>query len=150
VEALTDGMEQAAYQYFDKIDELGGMVQAIEQNYPQREIADASFRLQQEIEQGERIVVGVNRYQQPDDPGLEILKIPPELERKQIGRVQAVRAGRDGAAAERALAQLREAAASNRNLMEPLLDCARAHCTEGEIVESLQRVYGTYTETPVF
>jgi methylmalonyl-CoA mutase N-terminal domain/subunit len=64
--------------------------------------------------------------------------------------VQAVRAGRDGAAAERALAQLREAAASNRNLMEPLLDCARAHCTEGEIVESLQRVHGTYTETPVF
>jgi methylmalonyl-CoA mutase, N-terminal domain len=150
VEALTDRMEEAAYAYFAKIDELGGMVAAIEQNYPQREIAEASFRLQEEIERGERIVVGVNRYQQQDGRELEILRIPPELERKQIGRVQAVKASRDGAAAETALTELRESAAAGRNLMEPLLDCARAHCTEGEIVESLQRVYGTYTETPVF
>jgi methylmalonyl-CoA mutase N-terminal domain/subunit len=150
VEALTDRMEQAAYEYFQRIDELGGMVEAIKQNYPQREIADASFRLQREIERGERIVVGVNRYQQAEERPLSILKIPPELERKQIDRVRAIRAGRDAAAAERALNQLREAAASERNLMEPLLDAARAHCTEGEIVESLQRVFGTYTETPVF
>jgi methylmalonyl-CoA mutase N-terminal domain/subunit len=150
VEALTDRMEEAAYAYFAKIDELGGMVDAIEQNYPQREIAEASFRLQEEIERGERIVVGVNRYQQHDERQLEILRIPPELERKQIGRVQAVRARREGGAAEQALSELRDAAAAGRNLMEPLLDCARAHCSEGEIVESLQRVYGTYTETPVF
>jgi methylmalonyl-CoA mutase N-terminal domain/subunit len=150
VEALTDRMEQAAYEYFQRIDELGGMVEAIKQNYPQREIADASFRLQREIERGERIVVGVNRYQQAEERPLSILRIPPELERKQIDRVRAIRAGRDAAAAERALNQLREAAASERNLMEPLLDAARAHCTEGEIVESLQRVFGTYTETPVF
>ena len=150
VEALTDRMEEAAYQYFEKIDELGGMVRAIEQNYPQREIADASFRLQQEIERGQRVIVGVNRYQQHDEQGLEILRIPPELERKQIGRVQAVRASRDGEAAEQALTELRDSAAAGRNLMEPLLDCARAHCTEGEIIQSLQRVYGTYTETPVF
>jgi methylmalonyl-CoA mutase, N-terminal domain len=150
VEALTDRMEEAAYAYFAKVDELGGMVEAIKQNYPQREIADASFRLQQEIEAGQRIVVGVNRYQQHDERQLEILRIPAELERKQIGRVQAVRARRDGEAAESALAELRDAAANDRNLMEPLLDCARAHCTEGEIVQSLQRVFGTYTETPVF
>jgi methylmalonyl-CoA mutase N-terminal domain/subunit len=150
VEALTDRMEDAAYAYFSKIDELGGMVAAIEQNYPQREIAEASFRLQEEIERGKRIVVGVNRYEQAEEPPLEILRIPPELERKQIGRVRALRGGRDGAAAEAALAELRESAAAGRNLMEPLLDCARAHCTEGEIVESLQRVHGTYTETPVF
>jgi methylmalonyl-CoA mutase N-terminal domain/subunit len=150
VEALTDRMEQAAYAYFAKIDELGGMVAAIEQSYPQREIAEASFRLQEEIERGQRIVVGVNRYQQHDERQLEILRIPPELERKQIGRVEAVRAGRDAAAAEAALAELRDSAAAGRNLMEPLLDCARAHCTEGEIVQSLQRVFGTYTETPVF
>jgi methylmalonyl-CoA mutase N-terminal domain/subunit len=150
VEALTDRMEEAAYAYFAKVDELGGMVEAIKQNYPQREIADASFRLQQEIEAGQRIVVGVNRYQQHDERQLAILRIPAELERKQIGRVQAVRARRDGEAAESALAELRDAAANDRNLMEPLLDCARAHCTEGEIVESLQRVFGTYTETPVF
>jgi methylmalonyl-CoA mutase N-terminal domain/subunit len=150
VEALTDRMEEAAYAYFQKIDELGGMVEAIKQNYPQREIAEASFRLQEEIERGERIIVGVNRYQQLDERQVEILRIPPELERKQIDRVQAVRARRDGEAAEGALADLREAAAADRNLMEPLLDCARAHCSEGEIVESLQRVFGTYTETPVF
>jgi methylmalonyl-CoA mutase N-terminal domain/subunit len=150
VEALTDRMEEAACRYFERIDELGGMVEAIKRNYPQREIADASFRLQQEIERGERVIVGVNRYQQADELDTEILRIPVELERKQIGRVQAVRARRDAGEAERALARLREAAGSERNLMEPLLDAARAHCSEGEIVQSLQRVFGTYTETPVF
>jgi methylmalonyl-CoA mutase N-terminal domain/subunit len=94
--------------------------------------------------------VGVNRYQQEDDRQLAILRIPEELERKQIGRVQAVRARRDSQGVETALAELREAAAGGRNLMEPLLDCARAQASEGEIVESLQRVFGTYTETPVF
>jgi methylmalonyl-CoA mutase, N-terminal domain len=126
------------------------MVDAIKQNFPQREIADASFRLQQEIEAGERVIVGVNRYQQYDQADTDTLKIPVGLERKQIGRVQAVRASRDNAEVEAALTALREAAASDRNLMEPLLDAARAHATEGEIVESLQRVFGTYTETPVF
>jgi methylmalonyl-CoA mutase, N-terminal domain len=150
VEALTDRMEEAAYTYFERIDELGGMVEAIKQNYPQREIADASFRLQQEIERGERVIVGVNRYQQADERDPAILRIPVELERKQIGRVQAIRAQREADKAELALARLREAAASERNLMEPLLDAARAHCSEGEIVESLQRVFGTYRETPVF
>jgi len=150
VEALTDRMEEAAYAYFAKIDELGGMVDAIKQNFPQREIADASFQLQEEIERGERIVVGVNRYQHLDDAQTDILRIPPELERKQIGRVQAVRARRDSEQVEAALSELRDAAESGRNLMDPLLDAARAHASEGEIVESLQRVFGTYTETPVF
>jgi methylmalonyl-CoA mutase N-terminal domain/subunit len=150
VEALTDRMEEAAYAEFRKIDELGGMVEAIKQSYPQREIAEASFRLQEEIERGERVIVGVNRYHQEDERQLEILRIPAELERKQIGRVQAVRAGRDTEAVEATLSELREAAAADRNLMAPLIECARAHATEGEIVQSLQRVFGTYTETPVF
>ena len=96
------------------------------------------------------MIVGVNRYQQAEERQLELLRIPPELERKQIGRTQAVRARRDGDAVESALAELRAAAAADRNLMDPLLDAARAHVTEGEIVESLQQVFGTYTETPVF
>jgi methylmalonyl-CoA mutase, N-terminal domain len=150
VEALTDRMEEAAYEYFRKIDELGGMVEAIKQNYPQREIADASFRFQEEVDEGKRIVVGVNRYQQLDEEPFPILRIAPELERKQIGRVQEVRGRRDAEAVERALGELKAAAAADANLMDPLLDCARAHCTEGEIVESLQTVFGTYTETPVF
>jgi methylmalonyl-CoA mutase N-terminal domain/subunit len=150
IESLTDRIEEAAYAEFRKIDELGGMVEAIKQSYPQREIAEASFRLQEEIERGERVIVGVNRHQQEDDRDLVLLRIPEELERKQIGRVQAVRTRRDPDAVESALTDLREAAAGDRNLMEPLIECARAHATEGEIVQSLQRVFGTYTETPVF
>ena len=150
VEALTDRLEQEAYGYFAKIDELGGMVAAVKQNYPQREIADASFRLQQEIERGERIIVGVNQHIDTDEPPTELHKMTPGLERKQIGRLQAVRARRDSQHVETSLAQLRQAANSQQNLMDPLLDCARAHATEGEIIQSLQQVFGTYTETPVF
>ena len=111
VEALTDRMEEAAYGYFAKIDELGGMVEAIKQNYPQREIADASFRLQEEIERGDRIVVGVNRYRRRTTSTPTLLRIPAELERKQVGRVQAVRASRDG---ERGGAHARGAARGGR------------------------------------
>jgi methylmalonyl-CoA mutase N-terminal domain/subunit len=150
VEALTDRMEEAAYDYFRRIDRLGGMVEAVKQNFPQREIAEASFRHQNEVDAGERVVVGVNRYRVDDEEPIEVHRIDPALERKQIGRLEAVRAARDTDEVERSLAALAEAAASDRNLIEPLLDCARAHASEGEIVESLQRVFGTYTETPVF
>jgi methylmalonyl-CoA mutase N-terminal domain/subunit len=151
VEALTDEIEAQAYGYFARIDELGGMVEAVKRNYPQREIADAAFTLQQEIDAGDRVVVGVNAHTEGDDGVTPTLRIDPALERKQIGRVQAVRARRDGAAVESALAALRIAAAhEDRNLMPNLVDCARAHATEGEIVGALQDVFGTYTETPVF
>jgi methylmalonyl-CoA mutase N-terminal domain/subunit len=150
VEALTDRMEEQAYAYFAKIDELGGMVEAVKRNYPQREIADAAFELQEKIDAGERVVVGVNRYTEGDDGETPILRIDPELERKQIGRVQAVRARRDGAEVERRLAALREAAAGEANLMPLLIECARAHATEGEMVDALQHVWGAYTESPVF
>ena len=151
VESLTDELERQAYAYFARIDELGGMVQAVKQNFPQREIADASFELQTEIDAGRRIVVGVNQHTEGDDAHTPILRIDPTLEAKQIGRVQAVRARRDGAAVERELARLREAAANDgENLMPHLLDAARVHATEGEIVGALQDVFGSYTETPVF
>ncbi len=151
VEALTDRMEQRCYEYFEKIEQLGGMVEAVKRNYPQREIADAAFELQQEIDAGERVVVGVNRYQQEDEAPIPTLRVDPALERKQLDRLQSARARRDGAAVERALAQLREAAThERRNLMDPLLACARANASEGEIIESLQLVFGDYTETPVF
>jgi methylmalonyl-CoA mutase N-terminal domain/subunit len=149
VEALTDRMEAAAYEYFRKIDELGGMVEAIKQNYPQREIADASFQYQAEVDSGKRIVVGVNRYQSEDTP-FPLLRIDPALERKQIDRLASVRSRRRGDEVEEALGRLKEDAAGDANLMDTLLDCARVHASEGEIVESLQAVFGTYTETPVF
>jgi methylmalonyl-CoA mutase N-terminal domain/subunit len=151
VEALTDEMERRAYEYFAKIDELGGMVAAIKDNYPQREIADAAFVLQQEIDAAERVVVGVNRFVAEGEQPIPTLRVDPDLERKQVARLQATRARRDSAAVERTLAQLREAAAKpGENLMDPLIECARALASEGEIIESLQRVFGDYTETPVF
>jgi methylmalonyl-CoA mutase N-terminal domain/subunit len=151
VEALTDEMERRCYEYFAKIEQLGGMVEAVKRNYPQREIADAAFELQQEIDAGERVVVGVNSFVQEDEEPIPTLRVDPALERKQLDRLQAARARRDGAAVERALAHLREAAAhERRNLMEPLLQCARANASEGEMIESLQAVFGAYTETPVF
>ena len=150
IEALTDRIEDAAYDYFARIDELGGMVAAIEQSYPQREIADASFRYQQEVDGRERIVVGVNGFTEGPDESISTLHIDPALERKQIGRLEAVRARRSPEEVEDALERLREAADAGRNLMEPLIECARANASEGEIVESLQRVFGRYTETPVF
>jgi methylmalonyl-CoA mutase N-terminal domain/subunit len=151
VEALTDQLERQAYEYFERIDELGGMVAAVKQNFPQREIADASFALQTEIDAGRRIVVGVNQYVHEDEEQIPILRIDPALERKQIGRVQAVRSRRSSEAVEAALAALRQAAARPReNLMPLLLDAARAHASEGEIVLALQDVWGVYTESPVF
>ena len=150
VEALTDRLEEQAYAYFAKIDELGGMVEAVKQNYPQREIADASYDLQTEIDAGRRILVGVNAYTEGDAGGTALLHIAPELERKQVGRLQAVRAARSAQDVEGALAALRAAAATGANLMPLLLDAARVHASEGEIVLALQDVWGDYRESPVF
>jgi methylmalonyl-CoA mutase, N-terminal domain len=150
VETLTDELEQRAYGYFRTIDELGGMVAAVKRGFPQREIADAAFELQRQYDDGTRKLVGVNSFAEGGDGQIEILRIDPALERKQIGRVQAVRSRRDSAAVENALAAVRERAAGDANLMPALLDAARAHASEGEIVEALQAVWGTYAETPVF
>ncbi len=150
VEKLTDEMEAAAYGYFERIDELGGMVEAIRRNYPQREIADASFTYQQEVDDRERIVVGVNDFVTDDEEPTPILKIDPSLERKQTERLAATRARRDGAAVERALADLKQAATGESNLMPPIIAAARARATEGEMIAVMQEVFGTYTESPVF
>jgi methylmalonyl-CoA mutase, N-terminal domain len=151
VEHLTNELERQAYEYFDRIEKLGGVVQAIRENFFQREIAEASFRYQSEVEAGERVVVGVNRYKLEAEPELEILKIDPSLERKQIDRVQALKARRDTAAAEAALARLKEdAAQEGRNLMPPIVDAARAYVTMGEMCDAFREVWGTWRETPVF
>jgi methylmalonyl-CoA mutase, N-terminal domain len=151
LEQLTNELERQAYDYFERIEELGGVIPAIEQNFQQREIAEASFRYQSEVERGERVVVGVNRYEQDDEQPIELLRIDPALEQKQIERVQAVRASRDSAAAEAALAQLKEdAARDDRNLMEPIMAASRAYVTMGEMCDALREVWGTWRETPVF
>jgi len=151
LEQLTNELERQAYDYFERIEELGGVIPAIEQNFQQREIAEASFRYQSEVERGERVVVGVNRYEQQDEQPIEILRIDPALEQKQIERVQAVRERRDPAAAEAALARLKEDAAhDDRNLMEPIMAASRAYVTMGEMCDALREVWGTWRETPVF
>jgi methylmalonyl-CoA mutase, N-terminal domain len=151
LEQLTNELERQAYDYFERIEELGGVIPAIEQNFQQREIAEASFRYQSEVERGERVVVGVNRYEQDEEQPIEILRIDPALEQKQIERVQAVRERRDSAAAEAALARLKEDAThDDRNLMEPIMDASRAYVTMGEMCDALREVWGTWRETPVF
>src|SRR5579859_1197388 len=143
VEALTDRLEAQAYEYFAKIDELGGMVEAVKRGYPQREIADAAFRYQQELESGVRKLVGVNAYTEGGGEELPILRIDPAFEPQQVERVRALRARRDQARAEQTLERLEQAARDpDENLMPHLLECARADVTEGEMVQTLQRVFG--------
>ena len=150
VEKLTDEMEAAAYDYFARIDEVGGMVEAIRQNFPQREIADAAFEHQRELDQRKRIVVGVNDFTSEDDAETPILRIDPALEQKQVDRLAATRAGRDGAAVEAALAELKRVAAGEENLMPAIIEASRVRATEGEMIAAMQEVFGTYTESPVF
>ena len=119
------------------------MVEAIKQGFPQREIADAAFAYQREVDSKQRIVVGVNAYRLEDETETEIHRPDPAAERKQAARLAATRAGRDSAAVEAALAELRRAAAGVENLIEPLIAAARVRATEGEMVAALQEVFGT-------
>jgi methylmalonyl-CoA mutase N-terminal domain/subunit len=150
LEELTNRLEAEAYDYFRRIEELGGVVAAIRENFFQREIAEASFRYQAEVEAEERIVVGVNHYELDEDEPIPILRIDPELERKQVERVQALRARRDSGPVETALAELKAAAAGDRNLMEPILAAAKAYVTMGEMCDAFREVWGVWRETPVF
>jgi methylmalonyl-CoA mutase N-terminal domain/subunit len=151
VEQLTNELERQAYEYFDRIEQLGGVIAAIKENFFQREIADASFRYQAEVESRQRVVVGVNRYTLDEEQPIPILKIDPALERKQVERVQGLRARRDSGAVEAALARLKEDAGDERrNLMEPIMAASRADVTMGEMCDALREVWGVWRETPVF
>ena len=151
LEALTDQLEERCYEYFGKIDELGGMVEAVKRGFPQREIADAAFRYQQEVESGLRKIVGVNAYTEGDDDPPAILRIDPAFEAYQVNRVRALREARDSALVNDRLAALEAAARrEDENLMPYLVQAARADVTEGEMVIALQEVFGSYTESPAF
>jgi methylmalonyl-CoA mutase N-terminal domain/subunit len=151
LEDLTNRLEAEAYDYFERIRRLGGVVPAIKENFFQREIAEASFRFQSEVEAGRRVIVGVNRYEEPEEQPIEILKIDQALEDKQVERVRSLRARRDAAAAEEALARLaRDAARDDQNLMPAIVDAAKAYVTMGEMCDALREVWGTWRETPVF
>nr|MBA3364174.1 methylmalonyl-CoA mutase [Actinomycetota bacterium] len=151
VEELTNRLETEAYEYFDRIRRLGGVIPAIKDNFFQREIAEASFRYQAEVEARERIIVGANRYQVDEESELELLRIDPALEEKQVAGLRALRTRRDPAAVETALARLKEASArEDVNLMPVIVDAARAYVTLGEMCDALRETWGVWRETPVF
>ena len=149
VEALTDEMERQAEAYFKRIDQLGGVIPAIEAGFFQKEIADAAFQYQQELEDKRRLVVGINEFLVDDEPPIEILRIDPMLESQQAARVREVRRKRDAAKCSNALSRLGRAAAGTDNLMPYILDAVRAYATEGEIMQTLIKVFGVYTEKAV-
>jgi methylmalonyl-CoA mutase N-terminal domain/subunit len=157
VEALTNRIEEGAAGYFRRIEEMGrgsmleGMLVGIERGFFQSEIADAAFREQERFEKNRVIRVGVNEFVDPNDQPIETLKIGPEIEPDQVASLRRLRSERDDAAADRALQRLKAAALDEgENLIPPMVECARAWCTEGEIVGALREVFGEYTETPRF
>jgi methylmalonyl-CoA mutase N-terminal domain/subunit len=151
IEDLTDRMEQAAEDYFAAIAERGGMLDAVAEGFPQREIADAAFRYQSQLETGERVIVGVNVFEQSvDSVQPPTLVIDPDVEVDQAARLKRLRERRDNTSVATRLDALQEVARGTDNLMPAIIDCVRARATEGEIVEALRTVFGTYRETPVF
>ena len=157
VEELTDRTEAAAEEYFSKIDEMGegsildGMLRGIEQGYFQKEMADAAYRYQQLLEQGKKVMVGVNRFTKTVQEPPDILLISPEIEERQKKAVAEVRANRDATAAEDAIASLRDMAHDDKvNTIEVLVEAAKAYVTLGEMVETLKQEWGSYTEPPMF
>ena len=150
VEKMTDEIERAAVRYIAHLDELGGAVRAIDQGYPQREIGDAAYQFQLEVESAERTVVGVNAFQNQEEAVVETLKIDPEERTRQIARLQRVRASRDGRRVGETLSTLERVARGNENTMPSILACVEAYCTTGEISDVLRLVFGTHKELATF
>jgi len=146
VEALTDRMESDAMDYIRKIDELGGMLHAIEIGYPQREIAESAFSYQRQLEQGVKSVVGVNKYQIPEEIPIPMLKIEPELEERQIQRVRKMKRERNSTSVQEALQRVAEACRSGENLMEPICEAIRRDTTVGEISDVFRSEFGVYKD----
>ena len=149
VETLTREMEQGCWEYFEKIDAMGGMIRAIEYCFPQREIQDAAYQYQRAVERKEKLIVGVNEFRVEEETGIDTLAIDSEVATKQKIRLQEVRASRSAAGVHQALEDLRRAAGGTDNLMPNFINCARQYATLGEMCDVLRSVFGTYTE-PIF
>ncbi len=150
VEDLTRRMEDGAFDYFRRIDDYGGMVEAIEAGFPQREIMDAAFAYQRSFEEKEKLIVGVSAFQVTDEEPIEILYIPDDLAERQVGFINEVKARRDAGAVARTLDALKQGAAGSANTMPLILDCVKAYCTVGEVSDALRDVFSTYEEPAVF
>jgi methylmalonyl-CoA mutase N-terminal domain/subunit len=151
IESLTNKLEEGSYDYFRKIDKLGGMVKAIEVNFPQQELTDASFKFQKKVEKNERIVVGVNKFQKEGEKlDIPILQIDESVEKEQRRRLEKLRKERDHDAVKTALENIRKACRENENTMPALVEAAHAYATLGEISSAMKDVFGEYEETPIF
>jgi methylmalonyl-CoA mutase N-terminal domain/subunit len=149
VERLTRDMEEGALAYFDQIDRMGGMVEAIERGYPQKEIAESAYKFQQAVERKEKVIVGVNEFVQEDDPPIEILYIDDTAAEKQLGKLERLRSTHDQDRVAQTLDRLRANAGTTENLMPSILDAVRAYATLGEMCDALRDVWGEYEEVPV-
>ena len=150
VEEMTRRMVEGTLDYFRRIDDLGGMVEAIEAGFPQREIMDAAFAYQRAFEEREKLIVGLNAFRVEDEPPIDILYIADDLAERQIASLDGVKRRRDSGAVARTVDALRRGAAGSDNTMPLILDCVRAYCTVGEISDALREVFGTYEEPAVF
>ncbi len=150
MESLTSRIEKEAMDYIRKIDDMGGIISAIEANYPQKEIAEASFHYQQQLDAREKVMIGVNSHTAGDDQKPEVLTIGPEVEEDQLQRLKGIRDKRDQGALDRALLNLQTAARGDDNTMPHILDAVRAYGTVGEISDALKEIFGSYQETSVF
>jgi methylmalonyl-CoA mutase N-terminal domain/subunit len=149
VERLTNEIEEACLDYFKRIDAMGGMVEAIERGYPQREIQEASYRFAKAVDRKEKIIVGLNAFVSAEEPEVDVLVIGDEVAERQCRKLHRLRAGRDNSRVRAALAQLQELARGSENLLPPILECVRAYATLGEICDALRGVFGEYRE-PLF
>jgi len=151
IEALTNEIEEKAWEYINKIEEMGGIIPAIEAGYPQREITEAAFKFQQQVEAKEKIIVGVNEFIMPgEELPIEILKVDPEVERVQFERLAKIKAKRDSAKVKRLLNDLKDAAAEKENLMPIIIDLVREYATIGEIMGAMKEVFGEYRDSGYF
>ena len=150
VEWMTNRLEEEALGYIAKIDEFGGMVEAVEHGYPQREIAASAYRLQQQIESGEKTVVGVNRYEQDEQPDIPTLRVDESIQKEQVEALAKVKAERDDAAVQKALAAIADDCRADRNVMPGIIAAAKVYCTEQEICDVFRDVFGQHQDRPEF
>lgn len=150
VEWMTNRLEEEAMEYVRKIDDFGGMVEAVERGYPQREIAASAYRLQRQIESGEKTVVGVNKYEQEEQPAIPTLRVDPSIQAEQVESLAKVKAERDAVAVSTSLAAIADACRSDRNVMPSIIDAAKAYCTEQEICDVFREVFGQHQDRPEF
>ena len=150
MESLTDDLEAQALEYIRRIDDLGGAVAAIEDGFQMREIGDAAYRHRQEVESGDRVIVGVNRYNTEEPPVEGLMRVDEEAARQQLARLERLRRERDGGAAMAALSRLEGVARSEANTVPAILECVESHCTLGEISGVLRTVFGEQEEMAAF